>query len=394
MAPEREAEIRSRRGWAYLQLDRVAEAKADFEWIIKHFPEQTHAHHDRAVCLLRQGDMASAIREWQRLIDADPGFIDAYEKLSTAYTATGQSQQCISIATEGLKIDPLNGSLLLTRALEHLKAHDFDAALVDANRALELDAIRVGSPLAALYFVRGYALMAKKQFAAAEGSLHMAIMLDRTKAQYKATMCHVQCNLNRFNLALALAYNIEGSPEVRSNIVMLGSCAIAFFKGQDYEKAAEFVDLVLAKSPADSVMLGLAGLVALGREDYAAARKHLEKSLEVNARGTSALGGLAIIFAFDPEEQRRDLPRALECAQRRCEVSQDDPASALAILGFVQIAHGNLEEAGQTLRQCLDAAGDHSSDKRATVERYVRLLDLRVQLDNSQVAADARRFAL
>jgi tetratricopeptide (TPR) repeat protein len=392
-----EAAIRTRRGWAYVNLHKIPEARADFDWIVKRFPDRSEARHDLAFCMMRQGDVSSAIREWNELIESNPSFIEPYEKLAQTYAVTGKSDRAISTATQGLLQDPYDGTLLYCRAMEYLKADNHDAALSDADRGLSTDSLRLTSPLAGLYFVRGYALIAKKQYVAAESSLNMAIMLDRTKPQYKIAMCRVQWHLNRIHLASALAYSIEKSPEVRADIVMSGVCAIAFFKEHDFVKAAEFVDLVLAKQPADPVMLALSGLIAVGRNDYGTARQQLEKALEHTPDLPEALRGLAVVLAFDPDDQNRDLDRALDCAQRLCEISTEHPATPLAILGCVQLARGDAMGARASFEKSWGSANELEHEKRVAVERYVQLLKGREfpsPPDNNELAADACKLAL
>lgn len=395
ITPEEEAEIRLRRGWAYLANRRLAEAKLDFDWVVERFPENRLARRDRALFfILLDKDFASAVREWEGLIERDPTFVDAYQSLAQAYVNTNQLDRAISIATKGLEYESNNGRLLYWRSIVYLKGLQPDSCLRDVDRALSMDCLAAGLPIPALYGLRGRALMVMKQFEAAEKSLRLAVQLDPTSLEHKAALCRVFSALKKHGLAHALAEDLDRMPAARSDSVAIRTCAVAFFMAHEYEKASQYAELWTGKDPASLHAFECAGLSALGRNDYAIARRRLERALEINRDSENGLAGMALVFAYDADISRRDLPRAMDCANQLCEVAKE-PARGLAILGFVHLARGDTSAATAAFRKCVDATIELSPDQRATAERYFKSLEQsQVIPDANKLSADAHTFAL
>lgn len=395
LSEEDESEIRMRRGWALYGLKKYAEAKGDFDWVVERFPNRMDARRDRALCSsLLDGNSAWAMQEWQDIIKRDPEFIGAYASLAQAYMAGDQHSEAISIATQGLERDPTNAGLLWSRANAYLKLRDYNSCLRDVNQTLSMECFDFASPIPSLYAVRGSALLGLKQYEAAARSFMAAIRID-PKPVYKTGLCIAFCNLRRTGLAHLIAQELDKSPEAHSDPDAIRACAVAFFKGRDFERGSHYAELWLSQAPGDYRPIELAGLAALGCQDYQAARRHLGKALEVNPLAEGALGGMALLLAFDPDGSQRDVARALDHAQQLCEITKKQPARALAILGLIRLVNGDHMSAADSFRRCLESAGDLSPERRAVAERTLQILQKSQEVQDLRTAfMDARVFVL
>lgn len=62
------------RASAYMKLDRLEEAQADFDRVIKSHPEYAKAYHLRGLAHEKSGDNQAALKDFDRAIDFDPEF--------------------------------------------------------------------------------------------------------------------------------------------------------------------------------------------------------------------------------------------------------------------------------------------------------------------------------
>lgn len=391
---KREAEIRIRRGWVLYEQGDYAGARADFEWILGQFPRHSLARRDRAMCLLHEGRATEAIREWEALISQDPAFAKTYESLAQVYLLANRCDRAISLATTGLQIEPNNATLLYARASAYCKLHDFDSSLRDVDQALSAECLDLNVPVASLYAVRGGALLGKRQYEAAARDLFIAVRID-PKPAYKTKLCQVLINLRKLDLSLALARELDQYPQARKDLEAIRACAVAFLKGHEYEKALEYSELWVTAAPSDILGLEVAGLVAFARNDDVTAQQRMEQAINRNLQAEGALGGLALIFAFHADRERRDAARALMYAQQLCDATKERPARAHAILGFIQLSQGNAESAANSFRKALETPNALTPERTAAVARHLQRLEQMQEIpDFNELANDARLFAL
>ena len=77
------------RGSAYLKLDRLEEALADFNHAIDLDPNYARAFHFRGLVAEKQGDDTRALGDFDRAIEIDPEYGAAYNSRATLHTKMG-----------------------------------------------------------------------------------------------------------------------------------------------------------------------------------------------------------------------------------------------------------------------------------------------------------------
>lgn len=88
------------RASAYMKLDRLEEALADFDRVIKSHPEYAKAYHLRGLVHEKSGDNQAALKDFGRAIDFDPEYGAAYYSRANLHSKMGNEDR----ATENIEM--------------------------------------------------------------------------------------------------------------------------------------------------------------------------------------------------------------------------------------------------------------------------------------------------
>lgn len=83
------------RGSAYLKMNQVDAALADFNRAIEIDPNYSKAFHLRGLAEEKQGDDANALKDFSRAIDIDPEYGAAYHSRATLHTKMGNEDMAM-----------------------------------------------------------------------------------------------------------------------------------------------------------------------------------------------------------------------------------------------------------------------------------------------------------
>ncbi|MDZ7961221.1 MAG: tetratricopeptide repeat protein [Aulosira sp. DedQUE10] len=138
-------EAYSDRCLAYLQLQEYHQAIVDCTQAINLSPENAEAYLNRGLANYRQQDYLSAIADYQRAIALKPYEFRAYYNLALAHAATNKYLEAIVDYNLALSQISPSANLLLAdiyndRGLARLQLQDFEAAMADFSKAIQLDA--------------------------------------------------------------------------------------------------------------------------------------------------------------------------------------------------------------------------------------------------------------
>jgi tetratricopeptide (TPR) repeat protein len=183
------------RGLIYLSIGSPQLALADFDDAVKRHLTDEALPVSRAKALLALGQHSSAIADLRAAIPrlkTSEQLGSAYVLLSEAYGESGQYKEALAAAERGLRAH-VGGSELDARAVALVHMRQFDRALVDFGRAIELEQSPRGK--AEIYANRGQFNFERNDLPSAIRDLTTAIQLDG---------------------ALGRAYNLRGLAEERS----------------------------------------------------------------------------------------------------------------------------------------------------------------------------------
>ncbi|MEH1965148.1 tetratricopeptide repeat protein [Nostoc sp.] len=130
---------------AYLQLQDYHQAVTDCTQAINFAPDNFEAYLNRGLALYRQGDYPAAIVDHNRAVTLKPYDFRAYYNRALARAGEGKDSEAILDFNLALTQIPQRSSLLLAdiyndRGLAHLVLQDTQAAMLDFNLAIRLNA--------------------------------------------------------------------------------------------------------------------------------------------------------------------------------------------------------------------------------------------------------------
>jgi tetratricopeptide (TPR) repeat protein len=99
-----------------------------------------------------QNNYNDAIDSFNRAIEQDPQFIEAYNNRGFAYFKLNNYQEAIKDYNKAIELNPKYTAAYNNRSLAYRRIEDYQQALKDANKAIELD-----PKLALSYYNRGIA---------------------------------------------------------------------------------------------------------------------------------------------------------------------------------------------------------------------------------------------
>jgi Flp pilus assembly protein TadD len=294
-----------------------------------------------AVDAQQRGDFATAVRDYRRLLDKQPGLADARANLAAALVHLNRFDEAITEYRAALKIDPQNNAIRVNLSLAYYKKGDYrssEGELATLHAGQPSDT-RIATLLADCYSKLGEDSRAVATLAPLEPvhpddldlTFVLGSALTRTgkTAQGAALLERVGARGNS-----ADAYLLAGSALLRAN-----------------EKARALEDLQAAArlNAALPGLLTRLGIAEEGNGNDAQAEKDLRKALESNPQDFEAtvhLGGM--LYA------RRDLDQARIYIQQALELR---PSSTFAIyeMALLKSAAGDIDAAVADLEKVVEA---------------------------------------
>jgi len=168
-------------GYAWLQAGDLDAAAGAFSTAIDLDPGFTSAYRNRGVIYIRQGDYAAALADYQTAVQLAPDVSAAHVGMGTALYGLGRYAEAVESYTHAVELDPQNADGYNGRAYARaLVGDDLQGALQDANRALALDPVQIGS----VYDTRAFVYYRLGDYTAALADANQALDLGEAFAHY------------------------------------------------------------------------------------------------------------------------------------------------------------------------------------------------------------------
>jgi len=103
-------------------------------------PSNAREAFDAGMRLLKGTRYDQAILNFNRAVDLEPNFVEAYRMRGRAYVAQSKSDLAIRDFSRVAELQPSDARVLVERGFAHLDKKDYPAAIADADRAIALDA--------------------------------------------------------------------------------------------------------------------------------------------------------------------------------------------------------------------------------------------------------------
>ena len=298
------AEAYTNLGNALAALGRTEEAIEQFEESLRLAPDFAMAYNNLAVLLAGEGKAAEATVLYAQVLRLSPDDPQAHTNLGNALAALGRSEEAIQQHREALRLKP-----------DYAEAHtNLGAMLARSGRIRE----------AIEHYTE--ALRLKPDFAEAHNNLGIALIRAG----------RIEEALQHWEQALRLKPDYV---DAHNNL------GIALVKVGRIQEALQHWEQALRLNPrcVDAHNKLALALADLGRTNEA--MKHYHEVLQLVPDSIEALSGLAWLLATREPAEGDDAARAVQLAQRACELTGQENAQCLDALAAAYAAAGRFPEA-------------------------------------------------
>jgi tetratricopeptide (TPR) repeat protein len=313
----------------------------------KHAPDSSDIRASLAQAYLAQGSLSLALSEGEAAIELDPQNIAALKILTDVQARAGNMKRAEELVKETLVLQPHDavlhhrlGSILVTQ-------RRLDEALRHYEEALKRDPALLESleQIAAILVAQKRMVEAQERtvrhVALYPKSAHLQNVLGRVFMEGK--------NWPKSEAAFRKAITLDN--ELLSSYVNLGEL---YARQGKIEMAVSELERVLKKSPKQSSVLMLLGMLHEQQRDFSRAMARYEEVLQIDPRVAPAANNLAWLLL----EHTGDKERALVYAERAWKAAPSDPNFA-DTLGWVYFKKQMYPKAAGLLKEAVDQLPDH-----------------------------------
>jgi Flp pilus assembly protein TadD len=154
-ADPKSAIARLNEGVAYLNLQKIDEAKAAFEDALKQDPKSPNAWYSLGLLAKNTGDAQAAIDAFKRVTEIDPSDPDTWYFLGTAYVQAKEFPPAIEAFQHALQINPLHASAEFGLSRAYQQSSDVDHAREHLQRFQYITQNKIGAPMSLAYGEQG-----------------------------------------------------------------------------------------------------------------------------------------------------------------------------------------------------------------------------------------------
>src|SRR5207302_7904812 len=142
-------------GIAYLNLQKVDEAKSALEDAAKQDPKNPYAWYGLGMLAKNTGDAQAAIDAFKHVVDIDASDADTWYFLGTAYVQAKQFPQAIEAFDHALKINPLHASAEFGMSRAYQQSADVEHAREHLKKFQYITQNKIGAPMSLAYGEQG-----------------------------------------------------------------------------------------------------------------------------------------------------------------------------------------------------------------------------------------------
>jgi tetratricopeptide (TPR) repeat protein len=213
-------------------------------------PNCSLAIHNRGVTFAQRNQFAAALRDFNRVIELNPGLAVAYRNRAELLAALGRMEEAIADYTRAMSSLPEDASLLRARAHAYQRMGDFAHATADVNRAIQL---APHDP--ELITQRGSLAAEQGKFEQARDDFRSAIATDSTWADAYRSLAWLQatCSDPRYRDAQQALAHAEQAAKLlpEDDYLILDTLAAANACSGNFGNAIDLQEKAIAAAPRD-----------------------------------------------------------------------------------------------------------------------------------------------
>lgn len=134
-----DASFYNKRGIDFFNKREYDKAIADYNRAIELNPRYYQAYYNRGIAYRNQGEYDKAIADYTKAIDLSPNYSDAYNNRGVAYYYKSEYDNAIADYNKVIQLNPNDADAYNNRGVAYENKGDYDRAIADYRKALQLN---------------------------------------------------------------------------------------------------------------------------------------------------------------------------------------------------------------------------------------------------------------
>jgi tetratricopeptide (TPR) repeat protein len=355
-----------RRGNALVMLERYAEAREDYEALLRLQPDHIEARCRHSYVLAQLGKADEAAAGLRELIKQHPRSAPLQSALAFVCLIEGDHESAAVHAAKAMELDADLPEPYYLRASCHEMKERWEDCLRDVDRYLALQP-NVGPGRGRdAHLLRARALWKLNKPERAMGDLLVARRLDPSSAEVRLLLVMGYLKIGKQRAAAVAAEELAKSfpDDVQAQDLYVFTLQLNGRLSEALRLARGLLEK-FPKSPRPHIRL-LQGYMNIG--EYRKALEHGEKALELDPDWVEVLARVAALLSTCQEEGVRDGRRARSLALKACELSKWKHPTALLSLATAYAECGEFAEAERMLAKVMDDPEFPAADRETARE--------------------------
>jgi tetratricopeptide (TPR) repeat protein len=315
------------RAQIYLDMDRIDDAIADLSRIIELDESDTDTREQVVQLLTATEKYDEAIAFVDEFIEQDKTSARGYILRSSILLDQGETEKALADIEKAIEVEPNSTIGLLLRAQVYANDENFEEAYADLERVLELEP---GDP---------QALLLRSSVAQIEGNFEAAIR-----------------DLNRL---------LRRNPD---NLELRLQIAATYLMDKRPSRAIDIYTRIIREDETEWQALRGRADAYLGVGKHQEAIKDYEQALPHSEDDAGILNNYAWVLATSTDDAVRDGSKAIELAERACEVTNYEAAHILSTLAAAHAESGDFEKALEWSQKAVDLGAENEIDDQLKQE--------------------------
>lgn len=127
-----------KKGTTYVVTERGVSKSEKGKLLLSSMQKQARAYRIQGLSYQLKGNLAAALRSYQRALQFDPAYVEAFNDLGIVYEASGSTDKAIECYLKSIESDPDYLSAYSNLAMLYEEQRDFDKALFYWNKRMAL----------------------------------------------------------------------------------------------------------------------------------------------------------------------------------------------------------------------------------------------------------------
>lgn len=306
LVPE-DVEVLRNRAVFHLREGRAEEAAADFRRIVEIEPDSAEAHQQLGLALIAQQNLDEAMESFKKAAELAPTEVGPLINQARVLGGKREYENALAVLDKALSIEPDSVPVLMFRVQVHLQNGEFEKAITDLDQVISL-----------------------------RSDSEEGVQARRVKAE-------IFFQTDRFTEAAKTLQEVVD--RVPDDADLLTQLAVFHLFDDNYAAAIDSFSKVIELEGDNVAALKGRSDAYLSVGEHAKAIADYERAIKLAPEDDAILNNFSWVLATSPHDELRNGTRALELAEKACEVTEYQAPHILSTLAAAHAELGDFEKA-------------------------------------------------